>query len=128
VAIGRRGGVSGSGDAADRIKQDEIRSTRHVYRQTGVGHEVILLCNSAGTAVAVESEISDAALISALRAVPPTRAGHEVLLDAITGADRELYGQACAGWASCPFASSAPFTAKLRPSRLDSIIDHYLKE
>jgi hypothetical protein len=53
VASGRRGGVSGSGtpQTALSIKKDEIRSTRHVYRQTSVGHEVILLCNSAGTAV-----------------------------------------------------------------------------
>jgi hypothetical protein len=52
-----------------------MRSTRHVYRQKSVGHQVILLCNSAGTAVAVESETSEAALISVLRAVPPDEDG-----------------------------------------------------
>lgn len=69
VRIGRHGHTR---DAPDRIKNDAwIRSTRHVYRQVSAGKEVILLCNSAGTAIAVESEIQDAALVSALRAVPP---------------------------------------------------------
>ncbi len=57
-------------DAADLIKRDLVRSTRHVYRQTSAGEDVILLCNSAGTAIAVESEIHDAALINALRGAP----------------------------------------------------------
>jgi hypothetical protein len=76
VRIGRDGHTR---YAADRIKKDEIRSTRHVYRHTSVGQEVILLCNSSGTAIAVESEIRDAALISALRAVPPDEGGTDAV-------------------------------------------------
>lgn len=52
----------------DRIGSNQVvRSTRQVFRKVTAGEEVILLCNPAGTALAVESEIPDAALVSALR-------------------------------------------------------------
>lgn len=73
VRIARNGHTA---DAADRIESDaSVRSTRHVYRQMRAGQEVILLCNSRGTALAVESEIHDAALISALRGAPAKESG-----------------------------------------------------
>jgi hypothetical protein len=73
VRIARDGRVT---DAADCIESDaSVRSTRHVYRQIRAGQEVILLCNSTRTALAVESEIRDAALISALRGAPAEESG-----------------------------------------------------
>jgi hypothetical protein len=39
----------------------------HVFRNATAGDEVVVLCNSAGTAIAVESEIPDAELVRMLR-------------------------------------------------------------
>ena len=81
VRIARDGHTT---DAADHIESDaSVRSTRHVFRQTSAGQEVILLCNSRGTALAVESEIRDAALISALRGAPAEESGEPE--DALAG-------------------------------------------
>ena len=44
-----------------------VPCTQHVFRRTTAGQEVILLCNSSGTALAVESQIPDPELIAALR-------------------------------------------------------------
>lgn len=44
-----------------------VQSTRHVCRSAKPGEELVLLCNPAGTALAVESELPDPALVNALR-------------------------------------------------------------
>ena len=53
--IGRDGSLT---DVPDLVGSNKsVRSTRHVFRKTAAEEEVILLCNPAGTALAVASEI-----------------------------------------------------------------------
>ena len=57
-------------EVVDRIGTDKtVRSTRHIFRRAVAGGDIVLLCNSDGTAVADEKEIPDAALVSWLRDV-----------------------------------------------------------
>jgi hypothetical protein len=44
-----------------------VRSSRHVFRNTYAEQDVVLLCNHAGTALAVESEIPDPDFVNVVR-------------------------------------------------------------
>ena len=48
-----------------------VRSARHVTRKAPAGEKVVLICNSAGTALALESDIPDPALADVLRNALP---------------------------------------------------------